>query len=190
MSSRLIKISFALIVATGSLMVAPAGSAAAAGASVAWPQFHFNAAHTGYNPFETTIGPANVGGLHLLWKGGATGGVGSVSVSRGRAFLGGFQGVFRAWNASDGSLSWSRPLDDLLESTPAISAGRVFIESNAGTLYALDAASGSLLWTQPTGQGAVTSPTVVGDVVFAAGNESLNAFDTGTGALLWTTDLE
>src|SRR5262249_61448615 len=99
-------------------MVAPAGSAAAAGASVAWPQFHYNAAHTGYNPFETTIGPANVGGLHILWKGGATGGGGSGSVAGGRAVLGGVPGGVRAWDASGGALNRATPRGELVGALP------------------------------------------------------------------------
>src|SRR5262249_31722886 len=32
-----------------------------------WPQYGFNSAHTGFNPYETTISPENVGSLVELW---------------------------------------------------------------------------------------------------------------------------
>jgi hypothetical protein len=32
-----------------------------------WSQFGFNAAHTGANPSEATLGPGNVAGLKLKW---------------------------------------------------------------------------------------------------------------------------
>jgi hypothetical protein len=46
-------------------------SAAASGAGsppVNWPQLHFSADHRGFNPYETILGPATVGGLALHWQ--------------------------------------------------------------------------------------------------------------------------
>jgi hypothetical protein len=34
---------------------------------VNWPQFHFDAAHSGCNPYEFGLGPAAVGNLGLDW---------------------------------------------------------------------------------------------------------------------------
>ena len=34
-----------------------------------WAQFHFNAANTGYNPYENLISPGNVSGLTQAWTG-------------------------------------------------------------------------------------------------------------------------
>ena len=35
---------------------------------VDWSQFHFDPCHTGYNPYETILSPANVANLVLDWK--------------------------------------------------------------------------------------------------------------------------
>jgi outer membrane protein assembly factor BamB len=155
-----------------------------------WPQFHYNAARTGYNPLETILSPANAPSLHLLWTAStddAGTGPGSVSIANGHAFLGGFSpGNLWSWNTSDGSFRWKAPVDNILESTPAVGSGRAFIESNAGTLYAFATATGAELWSQPTG-GAVTSPALVNGVVYAEGRDDMNAYSAATGTLLWST---
>ena len=193
---RLATFTTALITAA-SLALAPvtAGSAASWSAAPAgtanWPQFHFNAAHTGYNPAETTIGPGNVGSLKLLWAryDGQGSSFSSVSVSSGRAFLGTLgDSVLRAWGAVRGGPQWSAQASDGLESTAAVGGGRAFVESDGGTLYAFSAKTGALLWSQSTG-GAATSPTLVNGVVYAAGYFTMNAFSAVTGALLWSTGL-
>jgi eukaryotic-like serine/threonine-protein kinase len=169
---------------------APGGQAQAQ--SAAWPQFHYNAAHTGYNPRETILSPAAVPGLHLLWLAsthGAGTGPGSVSIRSGRAYLGGFSPpALWAWNATTGARRWKATTDDLMESTPAAGGSRVFVESNGGILYAFDGKTGATLWTQSIG-GAATSPALVNNVVYAAGYFTMNAFDAATGALLWRTAL-
>ena len=158
----------------------------------AWPQFHYNAANTGYNPLETTIGPGNAGSLHLLWTAstaGAAAGIGAVSIAGGGAFLATFgDSTLRAWRATDGASMWSAVAADGPESTPAIGGGRVFIESNSGTLYAFSATTGSVLWGKSIG-GAVTSPVLVKGVVYAAGYFTMNAFDAASGTLLWSAGL-
>jgi len=37
-------------------------------ALVDWPQFQFDAAHTGYNPYEVILSPQTVGNLLLAWQ--------------------------------------------------------------------------------------------------------------------------
>jgi outer membrane protein assembly factor BamB len=170
-----------------------AGSQHASIGVASWPQFHHNAALTGYNPLETTIGPGNAGSLHLLWTAstaGAAAGIGSVSIAGGRAFLGTYSDhTLRAWNASSGAHQWSAVTDSGLESTAAIGGGRAFIESDNGTLYAISTTTGAVLWSKSIG-GAVTSPTLVNSMVYAAGYNTMNAFDAATGALLWSTPLQ
>ncbi len=161
-------------------------------AVASWPQFQYNAAHTGYNPLETTIGPGNVANLKLLWKastGGAAAGIGGVSVTGGQAFLGTYSdATLRAWDTADGSLDWSAVTSGGLESTPAIGGGRAFVESNNGILYGFNAATGAELWSQSIG-GAATSPALVKGVVYAAGYFTMHAYDAATGTPLWTATL-
>ena len=50
--------------------VAPSLDPCAAGptrALVNWPEFRFNLCHSGYNPYEFILSPANVGNLVLFW---------------------------------------------------------------------------------------------------------------------------
>lgn len=61
---------------------------------VAWPKFHFDAANTGYNPLETTIGTGNVAQLVRRWAGPAgEGRETSPAVAGGKLFIGGFDGA-------------------------------------------------------------------------------------------------
>jgi outer membrane protein assembly factor BamB len=173
-----------------SVRTAQPGQRAASG-TAAWPQFHYDPAHTGYNPAETTIGPGNVGGLRVLWvrQTGQGSSFSSVSVADGRVFLGTLRdSTLRAWRASSGRLVWRAVTSGGLETTAAVGGGRVFIESNGGVLYGFNARTGALLWSQTIGGGA-TSPTLAAGVVYAAGNATMNAFSAATGALLWSTPL-
>jgi hypothetical protein len=100
----------------GSHHCGPAASAVLHHAGVArspgdWPQFQHDAAHTGYNPLETTLGPANAVSLHILWRQSMphTGQApGTVSVAGGRALFGNFDPPsLRAFNAATGWLKWT-----------------------------------------------------------------------------------
>src|SRR6266516_1373430 len=57
-----------IAVATVTLAVIAAPASAVQNGAVAWPQFHFNPAHTGFNPLETTISRQNVRNLALSWQ--------------------------------------------------------------------------------------------------------------------------
>ena len=168
-----------------------AGRAPATGTTAKWAQYQYNAAHTGYNPDETVIGPGNVANLHQLWlakSSGATG-ISGVSVGITQAYLANSSdSTLRAWSASTGGLRWSALADSALESTAAVGSGRVFVESDNGTLYAFSTATGAKLWSHSNG-GSGTSPVLVKDVVYAAGYFTMNAYDAATGTLLWSTDL-
>jgi alcohol dehydrogenase (cytochrome c) len=57
-----------------------------------------------------------------------------------------------------------------------------------GELVALDAATGRVEWQQKLSQPVFSCATVANDVVFTATLDgTVDAFDTGSGALLWTT---
>src|SRR5436189_1051037 len=60
---------------------------ALARAQVAWRQSSFDAAKTGFNPYETALDPSNVAGLRPLWS-GASGGISSPAIVDGVAYLG------------------------------------------------------------------------------------------------------
>ncbi|HVT60775.1 MAG TPA: PQQ-binding-like beta-propeller repeat protein [Thermoanaerobaculia bacterium] len=106
------------------------GSAAVAGD---WSQFDFDARHSGFNPQESTIQPANVGSLHVRYS------VFLPAVADGApAFLAGVQ--------------TSGGVRDLL-----------FLTTRNGRLLALDAATGATVWArQPaTGPNYTTSSPAI-----------------------------
>jgi outer membrane protein assembly factor BamB len=168
-----------------------------AGVVVSWPQYQGNARHTGYNSQETTLGPGNVAGLHLLWVGstsGAAAGISAPSIAGGRVFLGTFgDDTLRAWNATTGAADWGATGmggGGGFESTPAVAGGRVFIKDNAGFLYAFSAATGTLQWSSQ-GWAGVGPPTLAGGLLYAQDSlGNLDALSPATGAVLWSTHLQ
>jgi polyvinyl alcohol dehydrogenase (cytochrome) len=75
-------------------------------------------------------------------------------------------------------------------STPIVSEGDIFVGDHAGALYAIDAATGQNKWavsglfTVRTG-----TPTVVGDIVYAAGGQYLYARKRADGSDIWRFQL-
>ncbi|MCU0475805.1 MAG: PQQ-like beta-propeller repeat protein [Anaerolineae bacterium] len=69
----------------------------------------------------------------------------------------------------------------------AVGEALVYVTAYEGDLYALDRATGAQVWAQRVGRVAYSSPTLVGDVVYALGEGEgkLYAFDAATGAPLW-----
>jgi hypothetical protein len=61
--ARLLVVLLAAAMAVASVAV----SGVQAATETDWPQFHFDAAHTGHNPNETTLTASNVSGLNRLW---------------------------------------------------------------------------------------------------------------------------
>ncbi len=92
-------------------------------APAVWPQFNFDAQHSGYNPFETALGANNVSGLTQLFQ--AT----LPSIADGApAFLPGV-------------------------ATPQGTKDLLFLTTKAGHILAVDAHSGTLVWSHQYGPG-------------------------------------
>ena len=88
---------------------------------------------------------------------------------------------------SQGSLKWSFPSSNAVESSPTIVNGIVYFGSGSRKLYALDAASGQLKWSFLTGDRVHSSPTVVNGVVyFGSDDHKLYALDAASGQLKWS----
>ncbi len=141
-----------------------------------WQQFAFDAAHTGYNPFENVLNASNVGGLTKMWV---------------QQEMGDWDGPFAVWgglllsgdaalNASDGAVVWERSGSS---GTPAIRGGVMY--SGGDRLYALVPATGQEIWSHDLGAG-VWSPTVTGGVVYVASRDGTYALAASDGALLWS----
>ena len=170
------------------LLFTAAGSAAPA--VDAWPQFHYNAAHSGFNPGERALTRANANRLRQAWAAQAGASIeGSVAVSDGLVFVGSDDNVMHAYR-SDGSEAWSQALENAkaFVASPATDGQRVFGYSSSAVVTALDVSSGDPLWQQPVSMvhGIFPgSPTVVGQTVYVVPYQ-LVALDSATGAVRWT----
>ena len=170
------------------LLFTAAGSAAPA--VDAWPQFHYNAAHTGFNPVERALTRANAKRLRQAWAAHAGASIeGSVAVGDGLVLVGSDDNVIHAYRP-DGSEAWSKMLErgTAFVASPATDGQRVFGYSSSAVVTALDPSSGDQLWQQPvsTVQGVFPgSPTVVGQTVYVVPYQ-LVALDSATGAVRWT----
>ncbi len=150
-----------------------------------WAQFHFDAGHSGLNPYENVLGPANVAGLKPNWK-YHTGGYGtSPVVANGAVYVPSNNGNLYALNATTGELLWTYTIAVAgpgVDYSPAVANGVVYVGPADGSLYALNSANGALLWTFP---GAVTPPTVANGVVYFGCGSYVCAVNATTGAPLW-----
>jgi eukaryotic-like serine/threonine-protein kinase len=167
-----------------------------------WGKLRFDAANTGFNPFENVINIANVSGLTTAWSGETGSFIGdSPAVVNGVAYIGSANGIEAFGAAGMKSCSgspktcqplWTGTTGYFVASTPAVANRVLYVSSEDGKLYAFDAAgvtncSGtpktcSPLWTSSDDVHVVSSsPAVVGGVVYVGagtgGAGSLYAFD-------------
>jgi eukaryotic-like serine/threonine-protein kinase len=155
-------------------------------------QFRFDACHTGYNPYEAVLSPANVGNLVLNWK-YATGGditYSSPTVANGVVYIGSGDGNLYALDSQSGALVWKYATGDSVDSAPAVANGMVYFASQNTLVYALKADTGARVWVFPTGCGFGPSPTVANGVVYVTSCDNnlvtnLYALNANTGALIW-----
>ncbi|HEX7490907.1 MAG TPA: PQQ-binding-like beta-propeller repeat protein, partial [Candidatus Limnocylindrales bacterium] len=203
--------------ATGGATAKPAASGATARPATSagdWPQYHHDAAHTGFNASESDISAANVASLSLAWTGAASGG--SPVVADGRVYVLSSNGLtaYAVGCASGGASCtplWSTPYLPSFHGSLAVANGAVYTVSDDGRLYAFDAAgiincSGTAtrscrpLWKTDSDNLTQTAPVVANGVVYVGGlfDYKLNAYDaagvtncigtdTKTCTPLWTT---
>lgn len=180
-----------VILPLGIALLATSGGAANAsvGASQTnWVQFGFNAQHTGYNPFEKVLTPANVSKLTLDWKYPKGGDVhASSAVVNGVIYFGSSNKTFYALDATTGTLKWGYSTGGAINSAPAVIGGIAYFGSGDAKIYALDAATGALKWSYSTGGAVNSAPAVVNGVVYiGSADHKLYALDAATGKLKWS----
>jgi outer membrane protein assembly factor BamB len=174
-------------------LVVAAGEAASAGSAgiglPAWSQFHYDAAHTGYNRAERTLTRTNVRKLRKAWS-VVTGAAieGSPAVTGNLVFAGSDDGMLHAYRL-DGAEAWSSAVGGVgrFVASPAIGGQSVFGYASDSVVTALDAGAGAPRWSDRISevQGAFPgSPTVAGGLVYAVPYE-LVALDQETGAVRW-----
>lgn len=149
-----------------------------------WPKFQFDQGNSGFNRFETIIGPSNVASLTQAWE-QDVGGSSSPSVANGVLYEGS-----RAFDAATGNLLWDASVGTSF-SVPAISRGVVYVATQ-GDLYALNAATGQVRWKGSTAGMLFSSPLVGDRLVYFQASGVLFAFPTSCSdpcSPAWTDDL-
>ncbi len=144
--------------------------------SAAWSQFGFDAAHTGFNPYEVLLGPSNANLLQQAWKRKIGGAITTSPITSDQAvFVGTENGTLAALKQRTGKVLWSVRLDG--EPTTLAAAhgfdpqpdppGKVFVgtqpASNTGadgSVSAFLALKRGVLWSVPV-TGGVTGLAVV-----------------------------
>jgi hypothetical protein len=162
------------------------GVPAHAATPTTWPQFMFNARHTGFNNVENTVTRANVTNLSLEYiatgPGQSEGGMiaqSAPAVVGNVAYVGTVSGLLLALPATGCGDSlcqplWTAQLSNGVFSSPAVSNGVVYVASAGtedGLLYAFNAAGCGRptcgpLWTAVDHGNIGSSPTVSGGFVY------------------------
>ncbi len=117
----------------------------------------------------------------------------SPAVANGVVYVGCRDSKLYALDAASGQERWRYDNEgSWVVGSPAVANGRVyFATSDSRLFHVLDAATGKALASQTSGAYMFSSPTVAGDVVLTGVlNGTLEARDAGTGALLWSYELE
>src|SRR5262245_48895371 len=121
-----------------------AGLLASPGAAADWPTLRGSDARHAFYP-EFLAGKLRLVWRHELHK-EMTGPRAEVIVAGGRAFLGTYAGIVRAWNAATGKELWTFRTGGPVWHSPVYRDGTLFVGSADRFLYALDAADGSVKW--------------------------------------------
>jgi VCBS repeat-containing protein len=162
-----------------------------------WPMYQGGATHLGASTWTGSFPDAT------LWShevGGIVHG-GGVVLKDNRAFVSvsdygsGLAGGVSAFHAGTGELLWQNAVGFSVSHAPAAAGDKVLFVSNDGTLHCVDAATGEGRWLYelapgypPVQRNLYSSPTILGDTVFAGGRHEFAALDVNTGEVLWTTE--
>jgi outer membrane protein assembly factor BamB len=162
-----------------------------------WPQFHSDAARTGFAADETSLDPSNVGDLTVRWSTQIAGVIASaVVVAEGSVFAGSDDGRLYALDRRNGTVLWTGETGAGIRHAPAVAGGRVYVGSEDAVFYAFPTSCATPcapLWTRPLAGRPSSAPAVVGDVVYVgtgsgASGEVL-ALDGASGTVVWRGEL-
>ncbi len=182
--------------------VSPQSSAPCSGATARicpilnWPQFHFDSAHTGFNPNETILSPANVGNLVLDWKYQAPPYFdrfpSSPDVVGGAVYFGGEGwGNVYSVDAQTGQTRWIWANNGSEAPSTAVAYGKVYAaDYDRETIEVLDAGNGHLLgrWGYDTPAALSVADGAIYVASFHIGNYhtgNVYAMDANTGEIFW-----
>ena len=156
-----------------------------------WPTFHFDAANTGFNPYENVLNADNVSSLMPKWKTAtAPGAAPDPVIAGGIVYVAPADGIVRALNATDGSLIWSHDTGGAMSGfAPTVSGGRVYVTNEAGDAVALSASTGDQLWSVDLGTDAMGETVADGTFYVGASDGTMTtvyALNASTGATRWS----
>jgi outer membrane protein assembly factor BamB len=116
----------------------------------------------------------------------------SPAVSGGMVYVGAHKawtdehGTVFAFDASSGSLVWSRTVRGGIEAPPAVANGLVYVGADGVGVFAMDALSGEMVWSHELRWGDFEGgPVVANGVVYAGVDHRLYAMDAATRTMLW-----
>ena len=122
-----------------------------------------------------------------------TAGIG-LAASQNRLYAVSADGLVIGLDLTGGEI-WQKDLKTHLRSDPVIAGDRLFLSSAHNELFALSTQSGKVLW-QYAGDKELTvffgvgTPAVADNIVLMpTTNGRINAFDAGTGVLIWTENM-
>ena len=147
-----------------------------------WPQFNFDAQHTGFNTYENVLSPATVGNLTWGWT-YITEFFTAPVVANGMVYSSSLNDNVYALNADTGVQLWRYPTRMIQWTAPAVANGLIYFSSD-DSFYALNASTGVLRWKLE--QGFATTPAVANGVVYLGAGCNVYALEGTTGAILWT----
>jgi len=108
------------------------------------------------------------------------------AVSADRVFLGGADGVIRAFRRSDGGPDWTLKAGPGVNVSTRVVGGVVYATTSDGVILAVDAATGEELWQRKTGTSFDARPVVGPDRVYAGGQDAvLYAYELGGNHSRW-----
>jgi glucose dehydrogenase len=164
-----------------------------------WPQFQFDAQHTGLNPYENVLSPETVGNLTIRWTyptGQYSSLTGSPMVTNGSVYVsadnvadGSFP--FFALNADTGALLWNITPSPSI-AMPAVFNGVVYACGGGqgwGGVFALNASSGAHIWYTPLPDKSHDCAPTFKDGVLYVNSGGVVALNASTGAVQWRWDL-
>jgi PQQ-like domain len=132
----------------------PSGPSAQAAFTVRtnWSQFRYSGTHTGSNPFENVLSPANVAAIDQAWSypTGADLAYSSPAVVNGVLYAGSDSGNVYALNAATSAKLWSYIAGDGVDSSPAVVNGVVYVSSLDGNLHAFRLPGGLAMPPRPS----------------------------------------
>jgi eukaryotic-like serine/threonine-protein kinase len=159
--------------------------------SVNWPQYLYDATHSGCNPYETILSASTVGNLTIKWRYGTeeNNGVATAPVLvNGVVYIAtltdSLTGLLSAVDAGTGNLIWSYNLATSFTSSPSVANGIIYIGSGVG-IHAISSA-GTPVWYFNTNAAVAASPVIVNGVVYErAVDGTVYALNASTGAVIW-----